>query len=133
MYEDKPSEMFLDAMDGGYGSSEIECTWCNRNHLCPDSGYEEESWKNYCEEEHKKNPNGVVLHHNCDDILGREMNGYMFVIGCPCNGLRKYEGFVWEQRNMICRYLKIRIEQEHEWAEQELTKNILAGISSGDD
>jgi hypothetical protein len=130
---EKPSDMFVNALSGyGVGSPDLTCGWCGRVHLCPDwSFYQEEdgSWEKYCKEEYKENPEGVVLHYDCDGISGQEFNGIMFVWGCPCNGLTRYEKFIWNERDTIRNYLKCRIEQEAEWAEQELTKNKLAGIS----
>jgi hypothetical protein len=140
--DNKPSDMFVNALSGfGIGSDSMTCGWCEREHLCPDTEYNhydddectaEESrhrYRQYCEEEHRKNPEGVVLHDDCDAISGQELNGIMFVIDCPCNGLHRYEKFIWENKDTIRNYLKVRIEQEHRWADEQLTLNILAGIS----
>src|SRR5574337_916739 len=129
----KPSDMFINALSGyGVGSDNLECGWCGREHLCPDTDYNhydddecsaEESmfrYRQYCEEEYKKRPNEVVLHYDVDGISAQEMNGIMFVLGCPCNGLYRYEQFIWENKDTIRNYLKVRIEQEYEWAEQQL-------------
>lgn len=137
----KPTEMFLDSMsEGGIGSDELTCDWCGRLHLCPDylpysyndSGFDADAdaahHRAYCEEEHTKNPDGVVLHYDCDCITGRYLNDMLFVLECPCNGLSRYETFIWANKNTIRKYLKERIQQEYDWAEQELTKNKLAGI-----
>jgi hypothetical protein len=137
----KPSDMFINALSGfGVGSDNLECGWCGRTHLCPDTDYNhydddecsaEESmfrYRQYCEEEFKKDPTGIVLHYDVDGISAQEMNGIMFVLGCPCNGLHRYEDFIWENKDTIRRYLKVRIEQEHQWAEEQLTLNKLAGI-----
>lgn len=137
----KPSDMFLDSLSGyGLGSDQLTCEWCNREHLCPDTDYNhynddectaEESkarYREYCEEELKKSPDSIVLHYDCDSVSGHEMNGIFFVIGCPCNGLRRYEDFIWAHKDTIRNYLKVRIEQEHRWAEEQLTLNKLAGI-----
>lgn len=136
-----PSDMFVNALSGfGIGSDSIECGWCGREHLCPDTYYNhydddectaEESmvrYRAYCEEQQRQNPDKVVLHYDCDSISAQELNGIMFVIGCPCNGLYRYENFIWENKDTIRRYLKDRIEQEHRWAEEQLTLNKLAGI-----
>lgn len=140
--DNKPSEMFINSLFGyGIGSDELECGWCGRTHLCPDTDYSQydedgcytedskSRYKEYCEQLLKDNPDTVVLHHNCDGISSFEMNGIMFVLGCPCNGLYRYEHFIWSHRDTIRNYLKVRVEREREWAEQELTKNKLAGIS----
>lgn len=131
-----PSDMFVNALSGfGVGSPEITCGWCDRTHLCPESeSYQQdedggEGWKEECEQQHKEDPEGVILHYDCDYVSGQELNGITFVIGCPCNGLTRYEKFIWNERDTIRKYLKVRIEQEHQWAEEELTKNKLAGIS----
>lgn len=137
-----PSEMFVNALSGyGVGSDQLECGWCGRMHYCPDTSYDPPDYEDldndedcrkrfneYCIEEQRKDPNGVILHYDCDSISAQEMNGIMFVYGCPCNGLTRYEKFIWNERDTIRNYLKVRIEQEAEWAEQELTKNKLAGI-----
>jgi hypothetical protein len=59
-----------------------------------------------------------------------ELNEITFVQGC--NGceerLGKYERFIWNNRDTIRRYLKIRKDQEKAWADQEHLLNTLAGI-----
>lgn len=37
-----------------------------------------------------------------------DCNGQTFVIDCPCNGLRKYEDFLWQHRRQIAGYLSTR-------------------------
>ena len=132
-----PSDMFLDAMsEMGGGSDEVECGWCGRTHFAPDAEWHErddddqgKGWKEYCEDSHKKNPDGVVLHYDCDGISYREFNGINFVLTCPCNGLTRYENFIWGHKDTIRNYLKVRIEHEYQLAQQQLTLNKLAGIS----
>jgi len=134
--DDKPSDMFLDAMsEMGVGSDEIECTFCGRMHYAPNAEWhladddEGLSWREHCENEYKANPEGVILHYDCDGISGREMNGFMFVLCCPCNGLQRYEKFIWAHKDTIRNYLKRRIEYEYQIAQQQLTLNKLAGIT----
>lgn len=131
-----PSEMFIDSMsEGGYGSSELRCDWCGRRHLCPDARYydthcedEGDSHSKYCLAEHKEDPDGVVLNYDCDSVMGRDLAGMIFVIGCPCNGLNRYEAFIWGNKDTIRKYLKKRIDHEYELAQQQLTLNKLAGL-----
>ena len=133
-----PTELFLDAVQsqGGHGSYEMECGWCDRLHLCPDidwGNYEDElrdakNFHEYAWNAYRENPEGVVLHDNCDAISGSVVNGINFVLTCPCNGLARYETFIWEHRNMIRTFLKDRIDQESQFAEQEKTLNKLSGI-----
>ena len=50
-----------------------------------------------------------------------EMDGQLFVYDCEgCKTkLLKYENFIWKNRDTIRRYLKMRIDQEKAWADQE--------------
>jgi len=137
--DEKPSEMFTNALSGyGVGSPDLTCGWCGREHLCPTSeSYTRDEdggkgWEEDCVRQHKEDPEGVILHWEYDCVSGQELNGIMFVLDCPCNGLTRYEKFIWAERDTIRNYLKVRIEQEHQWAEQELTKNKLAGISKSE-
>jgi hypothetical protein len=78
--------------------------------------------------EQKKDPDGVVINYEDDFISSKELDGKIFVEDCPCSGLRKYEDFIWDNRDAIREYLQIRVVQEARWAEQEVLKNKLAGI-----
>lgn len=134
---DAPSELFVDSIGFGVGSAWMECGWCDREHLCPETSYDppdygtdddRTKWREHCEEEYRNNPEGVVLHYDTDGVSGKQLNGINFVVGCPCNGLHRFEKFIWNERDTIREYLKRRINQEYEWAQQEKTKNILAGF-----
>ena len=80
----QPSEMFLRSMsEMGCENDEIECGWCGRLHLAPDTvwrGNDDDElnnyWYEYCESKYKKNPDGVILHYNTDGIYSREFNNY---------------------------------------------------------
>lgn len=114
----------------------MECEWCGRRHFCPEVswGWTDEdaedvkNFKEYAESEYERNPEGTVLHYDSDAVSGVLVNGINFVLCCPCNGLRKYEVFIWEHRNMIRKYLKDRIDQETDFALQERSLNKLAGL-----
>ena len=141
---DPPSDMFVDSIDFGSGSPDMTCGWCDRQHFCPDNDYDPPDYehlhgdteacraefKKYCEEKHKNNPDGVILHYDCDSVSGKMLNGINFVVGCPCNGLARFEKFIWEERGTIREYLKRRVDQEYNWAQQEKTLNVLAGFEN---
>lgn len=128
-----PSELFLNSLQG-CGNPDIECS-CGRRHYCPmyydnnddmcvspDDGFRKDA-----ENDKKSDPDGVILEYEYDAIIGREIDGKLFVEGCPCNGLTKYENWIWGNRDMIRRYLVSRIEQENQWIQEELLKNKLMG------
>lgn len=130
--EKKPSRMFLKSLRGG-GASSVHCN-CGRTHYAPSNLYNSDDKEDYdnmlkdCLEEQRKYPEGVVIDYENDFIEAKDIDGRTFVVDCPCNGLRKYEEWIWNNRHIIRDYLKLRVEQEAKWAEQEVVLNKLAGI-----
>jgi hypothetical protein len=107
--DNKASNMMWDAGLGG-GGPWVHCS-CGKDHtLDPDLTEEE--------------------YDAADNFEYIELAGELFVYGCDgCNErLRRYENFIWGNRDTIRRYLKIRIDQEKAWADQEHLKNVLADI-----
>lgn len=99
---EKASDMMWDAGLGG-GSPYVHCS-CGKDHSVPEDS---------------------------DDSFGYiELAGMLFVYECDgcAKSLLKYEKFIWSNRNHIREYLKIRIDQEKAWADQENVLNVLAGI-----
>lgn len=131
--EKKPSKMFIRSLNGG-GSSSIYCN-CGRQHYAPENLYGSDHEGDYesmlasALAEKADDEDGVVIHYNTDFVYAKDIDNKTFVVDCPCNGLRKYEEWIWNNREIIRDYLKVRVEQEHAWAQQELTLNKLAGIS----
>ena len=130
--EHKPSKMFVRSLKGG-GSSSIYCC-CGRMHYAPSNLYDSDDEEDYTSmlddalAEQSKDPDGIVINYEDDFIHCKDIDGKTFVVDCPCNGLRKYEDFIWDNRDAIREYLQIRVVQEARWAEQEVVKNKLAGI-----
>ena len=67
---------------------------------------------------------------SCEMFEYSEIDGQLFVYDCDgCKTkLARYENFIWQNRDNIRRYLKVRIDQEKAWADQEHLLNTLAGI-----
>ena len=136
-----PSDIFLDSLERqmGVGCDEMECGYCGRMHYCPDNDFVDRDYEDqgdylaHCLEEKRKDPEGVVIHYNTDGVSGRQLNGVNFVLECPCNGLYRYEQFIWQDRALIRDYLKARIDQEHDFYVQEKTANKLAGLENDDE
>lgn len=125
--------MFVDALSGG-GASSINCN-CGRTHYAPSNLYDSDDEDDYTNmlndalAEQKKNPEGVVINYEDDFIHAKDIDGKTFVVDCPCNGLTRYETWIWSNRKSIRDYLKVRVEQEFKWAEEEMTLNKLAGLT----
>lgn len=121
------SEMFFDAQEHAYGGIYTECR-CGIQHYAVDSRYIEE-WEFPAVIPDETDE--IKHHHDCDSVGHFEFIGQNFVHGCEgCSKyLRRYEDFIWAERDTIRNYLKIRIDQEKKWADQEHLKNVLAGIT----
>lgn len=127
------SEMFMDAGQGG-GGPWVECL-CGKSHfaLRADwSDFDEDDLEEDANEEGFKIPpeDENTVHHVDEYVYYITFNGQQAVTNCEgCRTkLKRYEDFIWEQRDIIREYLRIRIKQEKDWADYETTKNVLAGI-----
>lgn len=105
--EDSPSDMMWDAGTGG-GGPWVHCS-CGKDHSLTDEEFRESGY------------NGFIY---------ISLDRQAFVHGCEgCEKkLARYERFIWQNRDHIRRYLKIRIDQEKAWADQEKLLNTLSGI-----
>lgn len=104
--DNKASEIMWDACLGG-GGPWVHCS-CGKDHSVTEEEFEETNQGfNYI-----------------------ELDGQLFVDGCDgcATKLARYENFIWANRDNIRRYLKIRIDQEKAWADQEHLLNTLANI-----
>lgn len=84
-----------------------------------------------CGKEHSLDPDLTEEEYNqADSFEYIELDGQVFVYDCEgCSKkLKKYEDFIWANRNTIRRYLKTRIDQEKAWADQEKLLNTIAGL-----
>ena len=128
----KPSRMFLSSLQSA-GSSEIACH-CGRMHYAPENLRNSDDEDDYqcmldtVNAEKEADPEGVIIHSDEDFVLHYRYDNSVYVDECPCNGLRKYEEFLWNNRNSTRAYYKSRVAQEAKWAEQEVVLNKLAGI-----
>lgn len=105
----KASAMMWDASMGGAGPW-VVCS-CGKEHSLPcdaDGDFDSSEMFEYVELD------GMMFVYECD--------------GCKIK-LNKYEEFIWKNKDTIRRYLKIRIDQEKAWADQEHLLNILADIT----
>lgn len=118
---------------------------CGRRHYCPDSSsiwvgdYDHDGnlvegsgdCEEYLEnalEDLAADPAGVVIHYDTEYVETNDLDGHAYVLECPCNGLTRYEDFIWDNKDCIRKYLKTRIDQEYVWAEEQKTLNKLSGI-----
>lgn len=136
---DRASDFFIKSLtSGGIYGPVVDCDYCGRMHYCVDDNYaeSEDNPEGTCITEEAarnilsclENPDSVVFNREVDCIEYVMMHHIKFVVDCPCNGLRAYENFIWDNKDSIRKYLKTRIDQEFIWAEEQKTVNRLLGI-----
>lgn len=119
------SEMFTDTRSGGGGGPCVHCS-CGIDH------YSIQSARDFDELDSIPEASETVVHHDDGDdcVSYYTMGNRTFVYACEgCSKTaRRYEDFIWENRNHIRQYLKVRIDQELAWAQQEDLLNKLNNI-----
>lgn len=102
------SDMMWDAGRGGY-SSWVTCD-CGTDWNPPEDLPEDEQdyeWFRYVEVE------GRTFVESCEEC---------------CKKLARYEQWIWNHRELVRDYLRLRVDQQFKWAEQEKMLNDIAGI-----
>lgn len=103
-----PSELMERVIRSG-GSLVADCKLCGRTHFATmeanvyDAG-ELEALRTKA----KAEPDKYIEDPSYDSIPWGRIDGKQAVLGCPCNGLRHYEDFIWQNRHVILDYLERR-------------------------
>jgi len=53
-------------------------------------------------------------------VTAMSIDGKEFVIGCPCNGLRQYEDFIWAYRELSALYIRNRAKTQLDEAHRNM-------------
>jgi len=114
----EPSEAFEEAFSNHHGTTSATCELCGRTVFTADLEHsgDDEHWEE-CMAGLQNEPDKYVF-VNYNAVLLGSINSKQVVIGCPCNGLRRYEDFIWQERRGISEYMAKRLEM----AEQTLVK-----------
>jgi len=113
---EEASEDFRKLVPGG-GAPSLTCN-CGRTHYSGQYEAEESEWKQLREEE-REYPDRVQIWEEVDGISCSELNGMIFVDGCECGQLAKYENFIWENRILIMMYITHRANENLQTAKNE--------------
>jgi len=118
------SEKFKEAFLGGGSYTQQECM-CGRVHFCsPENSigdFEDGEYDRLKQLQNKYPKKYIESNDDCISYL--EMNGNPVIWDCPCGNDVWYENLVWDSRNSIMNYLKIRLG-EMERQTWELSSNV---------
>lgn len=115
------SELFMDTVCDA-GTSSIDCQLCGRLHFAAG----EQSCLSREEIERlrvlaKEHPDQCCESHE-DGIAFGYIDGRQAVWSCPCGKLRRYEEFIWNNRDLIVRYIKARTQSDLATANHTLSQ-----------
>jgi len=116
-YKNPPSEEFMLALEDTFHSGTVmaDCDLCGRTtyhhkeYEWAFEGDDDEDEKAFLENAEKYPEWYVCVDYS---IPFGTFDGKQVVIGCPCNGLRKYENLFWRHSYTILKYLKNRTEKD---------------------
>lgn len=102
------------------GSLVIDCELCGRTHFATlEEGRFDDGELEDLRAKAKKEPAKYVEDPGYDSIIWGKIGGKQAVIGCPCNGLRPLEDFIWGSRHVILKYLETRATERLEQAQED--------------
>ncbi len=112
----EPSEDFLDAFSGGSAGMIVDCDFCGRVYFSTnDNGDYEEGELEDLRAKAEKDPDGYI---EVDYFTSRvEVDGKTYAYGCKCNKVRRYEDWIWHNREAIVKFLKAKTEKRFKAAE----------------
>lgn len=103
----EPSQHMIEAFGLGVGSPAIECV-CGRTHCAPESDCIDSDESEEMRINASLKPKQFILHENVDAISAKMINGATAVVECECNYLARLESILWNERERILRYYKLR-------------------------
>lgn len=111
---EKVSDAFVNSLTGG-GATCVTCSYCDREHIAIDSSNIFDGFiTSICEtvsdvmENAQKTPDDYVIVREVDFVHFVELDGMTFPDDCPCNGLARYEKFIWDNRERWFAYYAVR-------------------------
>ena len=103
-----PSDLFLDVIQNT-GGIRRECEFCGRVFFEDDEGAGD--WESGELEElrrrAKEEPDKVF---GCDSVHSGTIDGKDYVLGCPCNAVRRHEDFIWGHRRLIMDFISRKVK-----------------------
>lgn len=107
MTPEEIGEIFSEAtfMKSGIGSPQMQCC-CGKTHFAYHSEYFSEGELEELQKLRKEKPDDYIEDFNSDAISGVQFNGKLFVRGCPCGWESRSAQVIWNEREVIVKFLK---------------------------
>lgn len=116
------SNYFWDALQGG-GTLVTQCGRCGRTHFCPNTDLDWEGGElEGLLAKAAEAPDKYVVDYDNHSVAVGEIDGVILPWGCPCHTAARYESFIWNERELIMKYLNKRITAEFEAAQAQVAK-----------
>ena len=111
------SDAFIEAFSQG-SSPVLQCQLCTRVLYNSTGEYmDEENELQNLEKEYEENPEKYIpIDHQ---IHQGTIEGNQVLMECPCNGIRLFENFIWNNSKRISQYLCERSDKEFKYAQTE--------------
>lgn len=103
---EEPSEIIVELVMSS-GSQMVVCEHCGRVHYDETGEYTEEDELKKTKAEANAKPEKYIAHDG--DVHWGHVMGKATVIDCPCNFLTIFEGMIWNNREIVLEYLKLRV------------------------
>lgn len=106
---------------GCWGSSPVEnCECCGRVNFAADSdGFDEGELADLLAKQ-KKEPDKFIS-HDCSGIAHCVILGDEYVWDCPCQAFVKLEARIWDHRDLLVKYIKLRAQAIKEKNDETLS------------
>ena len=75
-----------------------------------------------------KEPNLYIEDSDSDTVHVATFRGVNYVVDCPCGRLASLEELLWDVKDILLQYYRLRIDKEK--AEKATTESMLAGLSA---
>lgn len=100
------SEDFIEAIRENIGSIRGTCEFCGVTYFDESAGHYDEGELEELKQQEKDQPD--LFKEQDGGVSFCRIEGLQYIMGCPCNGPRRYEDWIWGNRWMIAEYLKTR-------------------------
>ena len=107
----EPSQHMLEVYASGVGSPQIECI-CGRVHFAPDSMHMDREERNELKKLVIEKPDKYIAYPRDDSVSAAMINGNPVVRDCPCEWFQRFERLIWNERENILRYYRVRRDAE---------------------